>query len=118
MLQIIGFLGCLYLFVKGLDMISRVLEQRALNAPNEAPATGPLTVGAWLCFLGSVFFLLWLLAQGGAFESSTSSYGDYGLDMDAIETEAAMEADALEVEAERIMDCIDAAETNEQIEAC
>ena len=88
MLQIIGWLGCVMLAVKLLEMSANP-AMRKENGQVKSPAALAIVFG-WLGVFG---FAYWLLAQGGAFASDNS------LD------ELTRQAD----EAERVADCMEAA---------
>jgi hypothetical protein len=89
MLQIIGLIGCLYLLVKGCEFYGNKgyrSEEGLLN--------GSATIGGLLSVIGSVGFALWLIGQGGAFQSSSSAY-DPTINVDAnLTTTDNAEADA------------------------
>ena len=59
MLQLIGWLGCVYLFVKGVDILSRVEERKSRLAMGISGATALLAIfgSAWF------FVLFWLQAK-------------------------------------------------------
>ena len=60
MLQIIGLLGCLYLLVKGFELIS-------ISSSNpRGKLSWSAVIGAALAILGSVFFAYMFLAQATA----------------------------------------------------
>jgi hypothetical protein len=65
MLQIIGWLGCLYLLVKGCEIVANKGNRSA-----EGHLHGGAVIGAGLAFVGAPIFMLLLLAQAGAFERS------------------------------------------------
>lgn len=65
MLQIIGFLGCLYLFVKGWEIIAN----KSYRA-EDGTLNGAALAASMFAFAGCAVFVIWLLAQGGAFASS------------------------------------------------
>jgi hypothetical protein len=67
-LQIIGWLGCLYLVVKAFEIGS---------ARTHRSDEGDLTLGAMLAALiawcGAIGFAIWLFAQGGGFSGDPQS---------------------------------------------
>jgi hypothetical protein len=66
MVQIIGFMGCLYLFVKALEIASN-----DAFTDKEGNLKGPATLALILCGLGSIGFALWLFIQGAAMAEIT-----------------------------------------------
>lgn len=62
MIQIIGFLGCLYLLVKALEIAS---SSAFKDQAGSVDATAKTAIA--LAVAGAVGFAIWLLAQGGAF---------------------------------------------------
>jgi hypothetical protein len=60
MLQIIGWLGCLYLLIKGFE----ILSDSAYGTP-EGWLKGTAVLAIALAFIGSIVFSIWLLVQGG-----------------------------------------------------
>jgi hypothetical protein len=60
MLQIIGWLGCLYLLIKGVE----ILSNSAYRTP-EGWLKGSAVIAIALAFIGSIVFSIWLLVQGG-----------------------------------------------------
>ncbi len=58
MLQIIGLLGCLYLFIKGLEIASSSAHCNA-----DGRFSGPAIFAMLLAWLGAFVFGLWFLAQ-------------------------------------------------------
>lgn len=60
MIQIIGLLLCLYLFVKGFEFVHR---QRCSARPDDRGATIAMLMCA-ICVLGAGFFALLLIVQG------------------------------------------------------
>lgn len=95
MLQIIGWLGCLYLFIRSASMgVSREFRNDE----------GTMIDGAaYLMVLGiaaSIGFALWLGAQGEMFPSAAeSAIDEYGLSSSEV-------------------DCINAAQTPDEVSAC
>jgi len=78
MLQIIGWLGCLYLFVKGCEALANSSYRTADGGLN-----GYANTAVVLSFAGALGFALWLLVQGGALKglgSSSLAAVDYNVD--------------------------------------
>lgn len=71
MLQIIGWLGCLYLVVKALEIIANPAYRDANGMMKSAAIWAALLAG-----FGAVGFALWLAAQGGAFPQQSSAERD------------------------------------------
>ena len=69
MLQIIGWLGCLYLAVKGLEIVS---SSAFRGSDGELP--GFATLAAGLAFVGAAIFSVWLYEQGNGGRSDPPSY--------------------------------------------
>lgn len=61
MLQIIGLLGCLYVFVKGLEIAGSSTQRDA-----EGRVAAPAIFAMLLAWLGAFGFALWFIAQGAA----------------------------------------------------
>lgn len=61
MIQIVGLLGCLYLFIKGLEISSSNTHRDA-----EGRFSGNAIFAMILSWVGAFVFALWLLAQGAA----------------------------------------------------
>ena len=101
MLQIIGWLGCLYLFVKSLEILS---SRSHRDDENQLTAAATSAVAAGIC--GSIGFALWLGAQGDAASSAMSF--DSGYDAPAIESSLTDEQ----------VDCINSAATVDETLAC
>lgn len=68
MLQIIGWMGCLYLFVKGLEFIAN----RSYRS-EEGKYYATATAGAVVCWLGAIVFFVLLNAQVEASSSGLYS---------------------------------------------
>lgn len=66
MLQIIGWMGCVYLFVKGLEFIA---NRSYRNDDGSYGVTA--TVGSVVSWLGAIVFFFMLNAQAGATPSFT-----------------------------------------------
>ncbi|WP_265562494.1 hypothetical protein [Sphingomicrobium arenosum] len=90
MLQIIGWLGCLYLFIKGIELLglaARWKEDPLRGAVKEIvyedggqteievesiPGLANMQWAGGLSIVGALGFAAWLLNQGEAFNSTTS----------------------------------------------
>lgn len=58
MIQLIGFLLCTYMFVRGLDIASRVEDRKSRRSKFMAEAASVIAV------IGAIAFFLLLIAQG------------------------------------------------------
>lgn len=96
MLQIIGWLGCLYLVVKALEIAANP-DYRDANGMMKPVAMGAAVLG----WFGAVGFALWLAAQGGALPGKS---------------EAEQASDDLT--ASITSQCIELAKTPEEVRAC
>lgn len=63
MIQLIGFLLCVYMFVRGLDIASRVEDRKS------GLSTGLEQWAAGIAILGSIIFFVLLIVQGNAMPS-------------------------------------------------
>ena len=99
MLQIIGWLGCLYLIVKGLEIAGNASSYKPqVVDPEKMELRSPASVAIVLAFAGAIGLAWWLGAQGGAFEPGAEYSG--GSDL------------------ETYADCLAQADTNEETMAC
>lgn len=91
MVQILGFLGCAYLFIKGLELLGRASrydapirwvkrgslpEEERKAAEWDARGHGQTYLAGLLAIVASIVFALWLLAQGSVFANGTQSFDD------------------------------------------
>ena len=60
MIQLIGFLLCVYMFVRGLDILSRVEDRKTSRSRL------PASTAAWIAIVGAIIFFVLFLAQGGS----------------------------------------------------
>lgn len=105
MLQIIGWLGCLYLFVKGLEIAGSASSYQPSIADSEKlEMRTPTLLAILLAVAGSLGFALWLAAQGSA---SGEQFSD-----------SVSEIEANTAELERQNACALAASDPEDIMAC
>ena len=65
MIQIIGFTMCLYLVIKGCELIGSSAYRTENNWIK--PSAG---IAIFLCFFGALVFTFWLIGQGSAASSS------------------------------------------------
>jgi len=96
LLQIIGWLGCVYLLVKALEIYSSSTFRNEAGNLKE-----PATAAALIAFWSAVGFAIWLGAQGGAFPAKDSS-----------------DAQADELSAAITRQCIELARTPEDAAKC
>lgn len=96
MLQIIGWLGCLYLVVKALEIIANPAYRDANGMMKSAAIWASLLA----CF-GAFGFALWLAAQGGSLPQKSSA-----------------ERESDELSASIISQCIELAKTPEDAAKC
>jgi hypothetical protein len=92
MLQIIGFLGCAYLFVKGLELLG-LASRHAPEVPfsegmspedrkssdRESRGQDVTASAGWLAIIAAAGFAIWLLAQGNQMQdrlAPVQSYSD------------------------------------------
>jgi uncharacterized membrane protein len=67
MIQLIGFLLCVYMLVRGLDIRSRIEDRKSSSSVTTANA-------AWIVAVaGAVIFFVLLIAQGNSMPSVPSS---------------------------------------------
>lgn len=66
MVQLIGFLLCVYVFVRGLDIRSRVEDRRSEASATQAKAASSLAI------LASIVFFVLFLVQGSSMPSQPS----------------------------------------------
>lgn len=87
MLQIIGFLGCVYLLTKALELFGRAARSKTIQlsaeewdqlTPDEQNAVrweqrGRLSIliGAWVATVAVPIFIIWLIVQGNQFPQLT-----------------------------------------------
>ena len=106
MLQIIGWMGCLYLLVKALELFSDGKARRNDDGSNDVAAM----IGGFVAILGAIGFFVMLNAQADTAAipfadamPSESGYPDYGSDAEveemALEVEDAADAVAAAAEA-------------------
>lgn len=97
MLQIIGLMGCAYLFVKAFEMMGNSGLRK-----EDGGMADHATVAVFIAFGSAVVFGLWLIAQGLSIEQSSFASG------------ATAPASLSSVE----IDCINSAKTNDEVLAC
>ena len=71
MVQIIGFLGCLYLFLKGCEFVT---SKNYSKEDGESQMDGA-NAAATIAFIGSLVFAAWLFFQGQGVGDITSTSG-------------------------------------------
>ena len=94
-MQIIGWMGCLYLVVKAFELWSLGKARRDERGLHDVPAT----IGAGLAVLGAFGFLVTINAQSAASDHLFGSASTPGSDPLGYEAEATMEEIAGEMEA-------------------
>ena len=77
MLQIIGWLGCVYLIIKGLEIASNI-GNRTENGELRGTASAAIIISYLFAFI----FAVWLYAQGGAMGSSASNMSSVNAGID------------------------------------
>lgn len=87
MIQIIGFLGCLYLFVKGLE----ILSQERQNGASQAASA--------LALIGAFGFAIWLYIQGNAANDAMGPFAPFATQDGNVDSSGEAEADVAAAEA-------------------
>ena len=104
MLQIVGWLGCVYLFVKAFEIGSSSAHRDEKGEVN-SPAAIAIAVSA----VASIGFAVWILLQGAAIDSA-SPYGSLSsYDSSYSDDEAAAAADAAMADVEANIEAAQAA---------
>jgi hypothetical protein len=66
MIQLIGFLVSIYMFVRGLDILSQVDDRKAGSSTTLAGIAG------WIAIAGGVIFFILFIVQGNSMPNSPS----------------------------------------------
>jgi hypothetical protein len=66
-IQLIGFLLCVYMFIRGLDIRSRVEDRKSEKAKSQANSAASIAV------LASIIFFILFVFQGNSMPSTPSS---------------------------------------------
>ena len=116
MLQIIGWLGCLYLFIKALEICSGS-EHRTGQGHLKTSAA----IACGLGWAGALGFAVWIFAQGAALNGqlsplNLSSMGGPGVPTEVGET-LPEELMSQELSPSQV-DCITKAKSNDEILSC
>ena len=101
MLQIIGWIGCLYLVVKALEIISN-----SAFRGEDGNLRSYANLACWLAFVGAAFFAIWLYDQGTNGPS---------IEADDIAEVPAPPHEDVQV---KVNDCTASAKNDEEMRAC